>query len=102
MGEDDGFRLFAVAPGALLVEASHGEAARRFHDVEAVRVVALRAVHLSFDDWVMLREVELGVGIEMAGKAGVGIAPWVNDEFAPADSDMFAAGSMARFAAGVA
>ena len=50
----------------------------------------------------MLRKIEFSVGLQMAGEAGGGIPAWVDDEFsaASAGSDMLAAGSVARFAAG--
>jgi hypothetical protein len=91
-----------MATRALFVLPRHGKSARRFHDVEAVRVVALHAVHLPFGHRMMLRQIELGVGFEMAGEARLRVAPRIHDEFSTAAPccDVFAAGSVAGFAAG--
>jgi hypothetical protein len=102
--EHDPLRLRAMATCALLTQSRHGESARRLHDVLAVRVVALHAIHLPFPHRMMLRKVELGVDFKVTGETRLRIAPGVHDEFSvPAtDSDMFAAGAMARFATGAA
>lgn len=93
--------LFAMTLGAGLIEPRHGEAAGGFHHVASVRVVALHAIHFAFDDRMMLRQVELGVGLEMTLKASRCVVPGIEDEFAAAtaDGDMFAAGAVAGFAA---
>lgn len=51
--EDKGPRLLAMALGAVLIAPGHGQASRRFEDVFAVRVVALRAIHAAFSDGMM-------------------------------------------------
>jgi len=95
--------LFPVTLGATLVEACHREASRRFQNVAAVRVVALRAVHVAFDDGMMLRQVEFGVNVEMALEAGRRVIVRIDDELcAAAGFDVFAAGAVAGFAAGFA
>ena len=99
MFEDVRFGLFAVTIGTRFVHTRHGEAAVWFHDVGAVRVVALNAVHFAFEDRVMLRQVELGVRGNVALETGFGLFAGIDDEFAATDSDVFAARSMTRFAA---
>ncbi len=64
--------------------------------------MTLHAVHLAFCPWVMLGKMELCVDIQMALIAGLRILPGIDDElFAsrPADGDMRARGTMARFTA---
>src|SRR5439155_501087 len=50
--------LLAMALRAGLVQPRHGQSAVRFHDVAAVRVVTLDAVHPVFNHRMMLRQVE--------------------------------------------
>ena len=65
-----------------------------------MRVVALHAIHFAFADGVMLRKVELSMNFQMAGETGLWIFTWVEDELSPrARRDVFAAGTMAGFAA---
>src|SRR5208282_3835541 len=45
MFESDRLRFHAMTLGAGFIAASHGQAAGRFHDVHAVRIMALDAVH---------------------------------------------------------
>ena len=54
-------RLLPMTLCARLVEPRHRQATRRFHDVAAVRVVALHAIHPPFNHRVMLREAEFRV-----------------------------------------
>ena len=67
----------------------------------AVRVVALDAVHHPFDDGMMLRELEFGVDVQVALKAGGGILAGIDDEATATatDAHMFAGGAVARFTA---
>lgn len=100
MLENERLGLFAMALRAIFVEARHGQPTRRLEDIAAMRIVALHAVHAAFDDRVVLGQVELGVGFQMAFKAGGRIFARVNDEFAPpaARRNVFAAWAMAGFA----
>ena len=101
MPEDERSRLLAMALGAAFILPGHGESARRFEDVAAVRVMALRAAHMSFDDRVMLREVEFGLNVEMALQTGGRVLAGIDDEFcAAAGLEVFAAGAVAGFTAG--
>lgn len=92
--------LVLVTLGAALILSSHCQAAFGFENVTAVRVVAVDAIHVTFDDRVMLRQIELALDIEMALKTAVRFFPRVDNESgAAAGTDMFAAGTMAGFAA---
>ena len=68
-----------------------------------MRIMALDAVHFSFEHGMVLGEVEFGLGIQMALQAGLGFLAGVDDEFLAtrlaAPGDMFAARAMAGFAA---
>jgi hypothetical protein len=93
--------LFPMALCARFVQTRHCQSSCRFHDVQAVRIVALRAVHLPFENRVMLREMELGVNIQMALKTRLGILSGIDDELfpsCPANGDMFTPWPVTRFA----
>ena len=89
-------RLFAMAVRALLVQSRHGQAASRFHDVKAMRVVALHAIHLPFAHRMVLRKIKLRVHVEVAREARLRIAAGIHNEFsaASADDDMLAGRTM--------
>jgi hypothetical protein len=63
-------RLFAVTLRAVLVKARHGQTSGGFEDIHPMWVVALYAIHPLFKDWMMLRQIELGMDSQMALKAG--------------------------------
>jgi len=71
-----------------------------FHNVHAVRVMALDAVHLALDDRVVLRQVEFRVGIQVALKGRRRGPCGIDDEFAASAAyhDVFAGGAVAGFA----
>ena len=71
MLEDKRPRLLAMALGAGFVGLRHGQAARRLENVLAVRVVALDAVHVAFDDGMMHGQLKFRVRRQMAAEAGV-------------------------------
>jgi hypothetical protein len=50
MFKNDGLGLFSVALGATFVQAAHRQSAGRFHDVHAMRIMALDAIHFAFED----------------------------------------------------
>jgi len=104
--ENHGARLFPMALGAILIQARHGEPARRFHDVHPVGIVTLDATHFAFNDRVMLREMEFRPDFLVALEAAFGIFARVDNEFfqpaAASHGDVFAAGTMTRFAAALA
>jgi hypothetical protein len=94
--------LFTMTLRAGFVEARHGEAAGGFHDFVAVRVVAVHAVHLAFDDGMMLRKTEFRMDVDMALETGGRIFAGIDDESAAAatDADVFAGRTVAGFATG--
>ena len=87
---------------ALLVEPGHGEATRRFHDVQPMRVVAVDASHLSRTHGVMLRQVELRMDVEMAIEARLRIAARIHDELLSTRRDVLASRAMTRLATNTA
>jgi len=94
-------RLFTVTLSTTLILPCHRETARRFQNVAAMRVVALRATHLAFDDRVMLRQIEFGVCFQMALKTGGWVFAGIEDEFSRAGLDVQTASAVTRFAAGL-
>lgn len=88
------FCLFSVAVRARFIHARHGETTVRFHYVRAVRIVALDAVHFAFKDRVMLRQMELGIGGDMALETGFGLFAGIDDETATAHCDVSAGRSV--------
>lgn len=98
--EDEGLALVAMALGAGLVEAGQGEAAGGFHDVRAVRVVALDAIHFAFEHGMMLREAELGVGFQVAIQTARRVFAGIENEFpaSTANRNVLAAGAVTGFA----
>jgi len=98
--------LFAVALGAGFVLARHGETSGWFHNVHAMGVVALDAIHFAFKDGMMLREMEFRLRLLVALETGFGIFAGIDDEFlepaASGHGDVFASGAVAGFAAALA
>ncbi len=70
MLEHHGLGLHPVAFGAGFVQARHAKPARMFHDVHAVRIVALDAVHFAFENGVMLGEMKFSFDVGMTFQAG--------------------------------
>jgi hypothetical protein len=92
-----------MALRATFILSRHRQPARRFENVAAVRVMAIHATHVAFDDRMMLWQTEFGVDIEMALETGCRIAAGINDELrAAAGFNVFAAWTVAGFAAGFA
>jgi hypothetical protein len=98
--------FFTMTLGAAFIETRHGQSACRFHDVHPVRVVALDAIHLAFEDRMMLRQMKLGTYFLMALKARFGVFAGIDDELlwtaATDHGDVFAARAVAGFAAALA
>jgi len=94
--------LFAMAIGAHFILARHGEAAGGFHDVHAVRIMALDAVHFAFEHRMMLGIVKFRLDFQVALQASLGVLAGIDDEFfkpaLAAHRNMFAAGAVAGFA----
>lgn len=100
--EGKGPGLIAMALRAGLIETRHGQAVGGFADVASVRVVAIDAVHPVFEDRMVMRQIELGMDLEMALVAGRRILAGVEDEFpsSAARGHVLAAGAVTRFASG--
>jgi hypothetical protein len=94
--------LLAMTIRASFVQARHRQAAGGLHDVVAMWLMAVHAVHVAFDDGMMLRQIKFGVDVDVALKTGRSIFPGIHDETsAPAaNAHMFAGGAVAGFAAG--
>lgn len=101
--ENDGPGFLTMTLGTSLVEPGHGQSTRRFHDVPAVRIVALDTIHPAFKYRVMLWKVEFRANFLMALETGFGVFARVNDEFFEAATsghgNMFAPRAVAGFAA---
>ena len=50
--------LFAMALSAVLILPRHGQAARRLENIRPVRIVALHAIHASFNHWMALGQMK--------------------------------------------
>src|SRR5437016_3404619 len=88
--------------GAVLVHTSHCQAAGRFHDVAAVRVMALDTIHFLFQHRVMLRKMKFHFRGAVTLKTRSRILPRVQNELPRAAAgDMKTGSAMARFAAGL-
>jgi len=96
--------LVSVARRARFIQLGHGQARRRFEDVATVRIVALYAIHSPFDDRVVIRQVQLGMNLQVTLKANRRVPARVDDKPAApaAGSGVFAARSVAGFASGLA
>jgi hypothetical protein len=104
--EDKGPGLVSMALGATLIPPRHGQPSGGFHDVHAVRVVALGAAHPAFQDRMVMGEVDLTLHVQVALKASGRVLARINDEsFAAAQpdrGDMFAAGTVTGLAPALA
>jgi len=95
-------RLLAMTWRATFVLPGHGQPAVRFENVAPVRIMTLHATHVSFDDRMMLRQIESGLNIQMALETGRRVIARIDDEFCVAAGfDVFAAGTVAGFASGL-
>jgi len=97
--------LLTMTSRAGFVQSRHRQpGACGFHDVRAMRVMALHAVQFSLQDWMMMWQAQLSVGLEMTGQARGGVIAGIDDELPPpaATGNMPAAWSMTRFAPGLA
>jgi hypothetical protein len=79
-------RLLAMTLSARFVQARHRQSSCGLHDVQAVRIVAPHAIHLSFKNGMMLRKVKLGIDVQVALKTRLRILSRINDEFLPSQA----------------
>ncbi len=92
--------LLAMTLRAAFVPAGHGQSARGFEDVPAMRIVTLHTTHASLQDGMMLRQMKLTLDFDVALETSGRILARIDDEFGPATGlDVFAAGAVAGFAA---
>ena len=98
-----GSRLLAVALGAIFVEPRHCQAAGWLEDVAAMWIVALRAVHVAFEDGMMCRQLKFRAHRQMTAQTRLRLDAGIDDKLAPAAGfHMLAARPVARFAANAA
>ena len=102
--EDERTGLLAMTLRAILVQPRHGQAARGFKDVAAMRVVTLHAIHTAFDYRMTLRQMKFRLGLKMALETGRRVLARVDDELAPppARFDVLAGWTMTGFASRLA
>jgi hypothetical protein len=92
--------LIAVTLGTGLIEAGQAETAGGFHDIRAVRIVALNAVHFPFNHGMMLRHRKLRMRLQVALKTGSGVLAGIQNKSSASatDFDVFATGTVTGFA----
>lgn len=101
--KNKGSSLRLVTPRATLILPRHSQAGLRFEDVAAVWIVAIHAIHVAFNDRMMLRQIEFSLRIQVALETGCWIFSRIDDEAdRAAGPDMFAAGAVAGFATALA
>ena len=86
MLENERPRLIPMAVGAILIQARHRQSAGGLEDVRPVRVMTLHAVHPPLDNRMMLRQIELGPGLQVAFETRTWIFPRIDNEFPAAAS----------------
>jgi hypothetical protein len=93
-------RLLPMTLSAILIQPRHCQAARRFENIAPVRIVALNAIHVTFNDRMMLRHPKFSLRLQMTLETSGWIFARVHNKFAAptARFDMFAARPVARFA----
>jgi hypothetical protein len=100
MLKNKGPGLVLMALGAALVLLRHSQAASRFENVPAMRIMTVNATHVAFDDRVVLREIELALNVQMTLKTRLGVSAGIDNELSPtAGTDVFTAGTVAGFTA---
>ena len=94
--------LFPMALGAVFIQTRHRQSARRLHDVHAVRIVTLNAVHFAFDHGMMLRQVEFSLRLHMTSETRGRILAGVDYKSIQSGGaghrDMFAGGTVTGLA----
>lgn len=96
--------LIAMASGTGLIESRQPQPAGGFHDVVSMRIVTLDTIHFAFDHRMMLWQRKLRMRFEVALETGRSILARIQDEppATTADFDVFAARTVAGFAAALA
>ena len=93
--------LLAMAGDTGLILTRHRQSAGGFHEVQSMGIVALHTVHLTLRHRMMIGEIELRLGLEMALVAGLGIVSGVSDKLTATSAafDVEASGAVAGFTA---
>jgi len=73
--------LFPMTLRATFIEACHGEATFGLHDIAAMWVVALDAIHPALYHGMVLGQAEFRVGFQMTLKARSGVFAGIEDQF---------------------
>lgn len=103
MFKDNRARLVTMTLRTAFIWPRHRQPARRLENVATVRVVAIHATHVAFDDRMMLWQIEFRVHIQMALKTGSWVFTGIDDELGTtAGLNVFAARPVAGFTAGLA
>jgi hypothetical protein len=76
-----GPRLLFVTLSAVFIQPGHCQPACRLHDVTPVRIMALHAIHLLFQDRMMLRQVKFPFDRSMALETSRRILSRIGNEF---------------------
>ena len=104
--KNEGQRLLSMTLRAVFIKPRHGESAGGLHDVHAVGIMALNAIHFSLNDRVVLRKLERSTNFLMTLKAALGIPAGIDDELFEATTtshrDMFATRAVTGFATALA
>jgi hypothetical protein len=96
-------RLVTMTLRAAFIMPRHGQSARRFENIAAMRVMALHATHVPFNDRMVMRQVKFRIDVKVTLKTGRRVFARVDDKIsATADLDVFAARSVTGLATGLA
>ena len=94
--------LLPVALGAGFIQPCHGQPAFRLHDVHAMGIVALDAIHFSLQHRMVIRKMKFSLRVQMTLEAGLRVFAGVNNEFVQAATvshgNVFAARTVAGLA----
>ena len=102
--EDKWPSLLAMTLRAIFVKPCHRQSAGWFKNIRPVRVMTFHTVHAPFQHGMSLRQLKLGMGLQVALEASLGIFSWVDNKLASPTSGfrVFAAWTVAGFASGLA
>src|SRR6185369_3565352 len=102
--EDKGAGLVAMTRAAAFALTRHGQSPRGLADVISMGIVALDAVHSLFHHGMMLGQMKLGLRLQVALEATLGVLARIKNVSAPASPGfhVLAAGPMAGLAPGLA
>src|SRR5205823_3292779 len=95
--------LLAMTLRAVLIEAGNRQPSGGLEILTPMRFVALNAIHLPLDNWMMLRHSKFRLRLQMTLKTRARILSRINDELSPpsAGFHMLAPRPVARFTTGL-